>query len=179
MTCGASESALHYRAITKGIYTMENHKSYMTKGISPLIAAVLLIAFTVAIATLIMGWFSTFTRTTTSSVTNATSLAVSCANARVTIRDVYIQMGVSGLTNVVVENTGYDTLTITGLQLYNTTGHNFSTRFSPVTNFTRGGLTTFQINETSFTSCGTFSKAVATTNCGGIGDVFTSAPKCS
>ena len=68
------------------------------KGISPLIAAVLLIAFTVAIATLVMGWFSTFTRTTTTSVTNSTSLAINCADARVTIRDVYIQAGVSGLT---------------------------------------------------------------------------------
>ena len=81
------------------------------KGISPLIAAVLLIAFTVAIATLIMGWFSTFTRTTTTTVTNTTALAVNCADARVTIRDVYIQAGASGLTNVLIENTGYAYIT--------------------------------------------------------------------
>ncbi|MBI2971034.1 MAG: hypothetical protein HYY37_01295, partial [Candidatus Aenigmarchaeota archaeon] len=46
------------------------------KGISPLLAAVLLIAVTVAIATLVMGWVSTTVRTTQTTVSNKTVEAV-------------------------------------------------------------------------------------------------------
>lgn len=152
------------------------------KGISPLIAAVLLIAFTVAIATLIMGWFSTLTRTTTATVTNSTSAAVNCADARVSIRDVYIQTGgaaAAQVANVIVENTGGSTVGLVSLQLINTTGNVFGTGFTAVGSFNKSQLLTFTITGATFAACpGSFSKAVLTTNCGGIGDVFTNTPKC-
>ncbi len=150
------------------------------KGISPLIAAVLLIAFTVAIATLIMGWFSTFTRTTTATITNSTTAAVSCSDARVSIRDVYIQTGGGGaVANVIVENTGGSTVGLVSLQLINTTGNVFGTGFTAVGALNESQVLTFTITGASFSACpGSFSKAVVTTNCGGIGDTFTNTPKC-
>ncbi len=149
------------------------------KGISPLIAAVLLIAFTVAIATLIMGWLSTIARSTTADVTNTTQLAVGCSDARVSIRDVYVQAGASGLVNVIVENTGYTAVGIAGVQVYNTTGHNFSTGFTTIGALNKSTLTSFTITSTSIATCpAVFSKVIVTTNCGGISDTFDSTPKC-
>ena len=152
------------------------------KGISPLIAAVLLIAFTVAIATLIMGWFSTLTRTTTATVTNSTTQAVNCADARVSVRDVYIQTGGAAGTqvaNVIVENTGGSSVGLVSLQLFNTTGNVFGAGFTAIGALNESQIVTYTITGATFASCpGSFSKAVLTTNCGGIGDVFTNTPKC-
>jgi flagellin-like protein len=151
------------------------------KGISPLIAAVLLIAFTVAIATLVMGWFSTLTRTTTETVSNKTSESVSCSNAQIGIQDIYITAGNSatGSARVIVKNTGFKTLGVTSLQIYNTTGHNFSSGFSGVGSFPPGSIQTFSIENVSIITCPTtFSKVIVTSNCGGVTDTFDGTPKC-
>ncbi len=61
------------------------------KGISPLIAVVLLIVFTVAISTLIVAWMYDYTKKTTdaaSSGTTGTDGVVSCANQILGISDV-------------------------------------------------------------------------------------------
>ncbi|MFA4820554.1 MAG: archaellin/type IV pilin N-terminal domain-containing protein [Candidatus Aenigmatarchaeota archaeon] len=151
------------------------------KGISPLIAAVLLIAFTVAIATLIMGWFSTLTRTTTSAVSNKTTEAVACSNAQISIPDVYItaRENATGSARVVVKNTGYTTLAINSVQVYNTTGQNHSTGFASVS-MGPGQTQTISLTSVGVATCPAgFSKAIVATNCGGIGDTFDGAPKCS
>ena len=145
-----------------------------------MIAAVLLIAFTVAIATLIMGWFSTITRSTTTTVSNKTSEAVACSNAQVSIEDVYIVLNsTNGVSRVVVKNTGYTTLGITSLQIFNTTGNNFSTGFATVASFPSGSIQSFTITAVSIPTCASFSKALVTTNCGGIADTFDGTPKCT
>ncbi|HLC76960.1 MAG TPA: archaellin/type IV pilin N-terminal domain-containing protein [archaeon] len=151
------------------------------KGISPLIASVLLIAFTVSIATLVSGWFSTLTRSTTTTVSNKTSESISCSNAQISIEDVYISAGsvATGSARVIVKNNGYTTIGVNGLQIYNTTGQNFSSGFSPVSTFDAGAIQTFSIVNVSVISCpSTFSKVIVTSNCGGITDTFDGAPKC-
>ena len=152
------------------------------KGISQLIASVLLIAFTVAIATLIMGWFSTFTRSTTTTVSNTTTQAISCSDARVSIRDIYIQAGTVGsqVATVIVENTGGSSVGVTNLQILNSTGSGFSTGFAAVGSLNKSQIVNFVITGVGCGSCPScFSKAILTTNCGGIGDTFTNTPKCS
>ncbi len=152
------------------------------KGISPLIAAVLLIAFTVAIATLIMGWFSTLTRNTTDTVSNKTTEAVGCSNSQISIEDVYITAGgtLNGSARVIAKNTGFSDLTINSAQMFNTTGGNFSTGFSVVTDFTPGAIRTIYLTNVSASVCPTsFSKVIVTTNCGGISDTFDGTPKCT
>ena len=149
------------------------------KGISPLIAAVLLIAFTVAIATLIMGWFSSFTRSTTTSISNTTNQAVACSDARVSIMDVYINNGTQN-ANVIIGNIGGSPVSITGLEILNTTGNGFSAGFTKIGALNTSQIVTFTITGLGCGSCPTcFSKAVLTTGCGGVGDVFTNTPKCS
>ena len=50
------------------------------KGISPLIATVLLIGFTVALAALVMTWGSGFIKKITTETSESTDLALKCAN---------------------------------------------------------------------------------------------------
>ena len=153
------------------------------KGVSPLIAAVLLVAFTVAIATLIMGWFSTFTRTTTSTVSNKTSTAIGCSNAQISIEDVYVKNATlinETRVTVIVKNTGYATIGLNSLQVYNTTGQNFSQGFVAATSIAPGSIVTYNVTNVSMITCPTtFSKAIVTSTCGGISDAFDSLPKCA
>lgn len=150
------------------------------KGISPLLASVLLIAVTVAIATLVMGWVSTITRTTQTTVSNRTVEAVNCASASVVIDDVYIATGAATGT-VIVRNAGQtDSLQIVFAPLYNGTGHSVNpAQTLPVTGFSRGGIQVFTYTSTGITSCAAFSKAVVSTNCAGVSATFDRTPKCT
>ena len=157
------------------------------KGISPLIAAVLLIAITVAIATLVSGWISTITRGTQVTVENKTSEAVECAAAAVSIDNVYIVGNNS--VRIVVRNSGQaNDLEVTNVTAINTTGSVFSfgTSQPVLTDFDRGEAFTFVINASGITLFGTqgntclaFSKAIVTTNCGGVSAVFDKTPRCA
>ena len=60
------------------------------KAVSPLIAIVLLIVFTVAISTLIIAWMTEYTKTTTEAASSGTSGVVSCATQTISISDVSI-----------------------------------------------------------------------------------------
>ena len=65
----------------------------MKKAVSPLIAVVLLIVFTVAVSTAILGWLTDYTKTTTaaaSSGTTGTGGVVNCANQVISISDVSV-----------------------------------------------------------------------------------------
>ncbi len=150
------------------------------KGISPLLASVLLIAVTVAIATLVMGWISTITRTTQTTVSNRTVDAVNCASASIVIDDVYVATGSRNAT-VIVRNAGQtDSLQITFAPLYNSTGHNVNPSESlPVSSFDRGEIQVFTYGSTGIPSCATFSKAVVSTNCAGVSATFDRTPKCT
>ncbi|MBI2543335.1 MAG: hypothetical protein HYW24_04060 [Candidatus Aenigmarchaeota archaeon] len=68
------------------------------KGISPLIATVLLIAFTVGIGGLISVWSSGFTQTTTGIVGKEGENAVICSNGALDVSDLkYCNNNVSGI----------------------------------------------------------------------------------
>ena len=76
---------LNYIYREKPIFFM--HK----KGISPLIAIVLLIVFTVAISTLIVAWMYDYTKKTTDAASSGTTGrqgVVSCSNQIISISDV-------------------------------------------------------------------------------------------
>lgn len=60
----------------------------MRKGISPLIATVLLIAFTLSIAGLLGGWLSSLTKTQTETLEKTSREVVNCTGAIIDIVDV-------------------------------------------------------------------------------------------
>lgn len=136
------------------------------KGISPLIAAVLLIAFTVAIATVIMGWMSTTTRTTTGTITTQTETVVDCSDASVQIKHVYSSNAATD--GIFVCNTGFKTLEVDGV-IYSTAG---ATCDGTAVNISAGACDKVVAASCTITS-GTFDRAVISTNCGGVGDTMT------
>lgn len=137
------------------------------KGVSPLVASVLLIAFTVAVSMIVMGWFSTFVRGTTANISGATEEALGCNVAGINIEHIYV----SGSTaTIVVKNTGFVDLTVSGM-LANTTGGSCS--FQSIT-LPKGGVGSLQNTSCNIISqCAHFDRAVVTTNCGGVSDTVT------
>lgn len=150
----------------------------MRKGVSPLIAAVMLIAITVSLAILIMGWFTNLTKSTTDTVTNRTTETVSCTSARVSIESIYLNAGTSGSARIIVKNGDSRSIGINSVQLFNRTGDNFSTGFSPGS-LDPGAIYTIYLTNVSVPSCpADFSKAIVASSCGGVSAVFDGAPNC-
>jgi len=92
------------------------------KGISPLIAAVLLIAFTVAVGGIISLWLTSFSRTTTSAVQSSTEKQVKCASTVLEITSVS-----TSDNKVVVTNLGPQNVTLTSIVLSDGSVSNFQT----------------------------------------------------
>jgi len=146
------------------------------KGVSPLIAAVLLIVISVTIAGLVFSWLNQFTTGAQRKVENRTGEAVNCAGASIRIKEVYLQNGSNGTARVVVENSGYvNNLTIAGAQVFNKTGHNFSANNTPLT-FNRGEIVTLLFTGVSAQQCANYSKIFVATQCGGINDESEETP---
>ena len=149
------------------------------KGISPLIATVLLVVIVVSIATILMTWTSTFTSSTTKNVQNKSDTAFNCASANIIIEDVYLVNGSSAVVRTIVKNIGViDDLSINSAQAYNTTGGNFTASGVPIGNFDAGNIVTLQFSGVGMTKCSDFSKVIVTTSCSGVADTFAGTPKC-
>ncbi|MFB6294922.1 MAG: CARDB domain-containing protein [Candidatus Nanohaloarchaea archaeon] len=74
-------------------------------GISPLIAAVLLIAFTMAVGAIITTWATTFTQERSQQLSNRSEQMVRCSYAGMDVYDV-VYDSANSQTDVSVENTG-------------------------------------------------------------------------
>ncbi|MBI4014678.1 MAG: hypothetical protein HY365_01855 [Candidatus Aenigmarchaeota archaeon] len=157
-------------------------KARKMKGISPLLASILLIAITVAVASMASGWFTSTIRASTASTTNRTTTALDCSGASIAIDNLFITgtTGFGSAAKAIVRNNGQvDGLTILSAQLYNTTGANFTASSMPITSVNAGTIITLSIPQTNFSACpASFSRLVVTTNCGGISDTFTGTPVC-
>ncbi len=151
------------------------------KGISPLIAAVLLIAITVAIATLVSGWISTVTRSTQIAAENKTSEAVDCAAASISVDQIYLD---NNTLRVVVRNSGQaNDLVVGNVSVITNIGNVLTFPSAPaLTDFDRGESYSFAVSLGSAIgpiTCPTnFSKAIVTTTCGGVSSVFDKTPRC-
>jgi flagellin-like protein len=150
------------------------------KGISAMLASVLLIAFTLAIAVLVLNFFTGTITDSTKSVSNKTSSTIECASAAIAIQDVYITgSAYSQTVKVIVKNSGLaNNLIIQDAQIINVSGSNFSTA-PPTGTFNKGNLLTLTFSGVSLGACPTsFSKAIVATSCAGIADTFDGTPKC-
>jgi len=97
-------------------------KSISSKAISPMIATVLLIAFTVAVGGILSLWMTGLTTTTTSSVENTTTDQVKCASTWINV----ISVTSNG---VIITNGGAQT--ITNVFCYTGTGTNVTNVATP------------------------------------------------
>ena len=98
------------------------------KGISPLIASVLLVVITVVASTLLSSWLSTTTRTQTQSIQNNTQAQLQCQYADLYIKNATYTCnnncttGTLHTTTVTVVNSGKKTLSFNSIFIRNTTG---------------------------------------------------------
>ncbi len=145
------------------------------KGISPLIASVLLIAFTVSIATIILGWFSGFVKTTTENVSSSTEQTMGCSVAGISIEHIYLNVSGSN-ASVVVKNTGYKDFSNVSALIVSKSG---ATCSGSINSLKKGMVGTLSFNCASITSCDVFDRAIVTTECGGVSDTVTSSSYCS
>jgi flagellin-like protein len=143
------------------------------KGVSPLIAAVMLIAFVVTVSMVVMGWFSTFVRGVTQNVSESGQEAVGCATAAIELDHVYVNT-VSNTTQFIVKNIGGITLTVKGL-IVNTTG--VACINNTGVSVPSGGVETLYFTDCKGINSSTFSRAMITTSCAGIDDTVTSTSK--
>ncbi|MCJ7478598.1 MAG: hypothetical protein MUP63_00275 [Candidatus Nanohaloarchaeota archaeon QJJ-7] len=75
------------------------------KGVSPLIAAVLLIAFTMAVAAILTSWFTTFTEDQSQQLSNQSEQMIQCSYAGIDISNVAYDSE-NSLTEFSIDNTG-------------------------------------------------------------------------
>ncbi len=128
-----------------------SQRKYYTKGISPLLATVLLIAATVVTTTMLSGWVSTTMSTTQSTVGNKTSEGVACAAAEIVIDDVYSGAGSGSVARAIVRNSGgSDNLAITSAQLYDRIGHNFTSTSPLPISLNKGQIATINFTFPNF-----------------------------
>ena len=147
------------------------------KGISPLIAVVLLIVFTVAISTIIIGWMNDYTKKTTSDASENTDVVVSCAKQVINIPDsIGINIKNENIT-ILVENIGQAETTIQQILTIDNDSNICSI------NFTDGTIAVGDIGQFGPTDCSakfgagtpTLTTVRATTTCGGVSDEWSSS----
>jgi flagellin-like protein len=139
------------------------------KGVSPLVATVMLIVIVVSLVALISGWLTTMMTDTRETVSNRTGEGVRCTGASVSIESVYItENSTAGVASMIVKNNGIvDELSIISAQIYNSSGYNFTASTAlPDTDFVRGAVKTIRFENVSLADCAAFSQAVVATNCG-------------
>lgn len=145
------------------------------RGISTLLTSVLLIAITVAVATMVSGWYATVTQRTQASASNNTIASIDCTSAGISITDVYIDTA-TNRSRVSVKNTGYIDDRVVSANVYNTFGQELPNLTQLPIDLAMGGSASIEFNMTGkIGACGNFSKAIVSTLC--VSKVFDSAPK--
>lgn len=94
------------------------------KGISSIIAAVLLIAFTVAVAGIVSVWSTTMTTSQTKTITNQSAGQTVC-NPSIVIDQVYVpSSGTSNFVNVTYHNAGSQSIASVHVEIRNSSAIN-------------------------------------------------------
>ena len=145
------------------------------KGISPLIASVMLIAITVVIAASYGSWFTNLLAGNSDTIANKTRMAIDCTSAHMFIQDVYMDFS-RNISHVNVRNSGQSNDNIITVALYNSFGISAG-NLSSVPKFIRSGDSlTFDFNiSATAPACGNFSRAQVASQC--RSDTFASTPK--
>jgi flagellin-like protein len=101
----------------------------MKKAISPMVATVLLIGFTIAVGALLSVWFTTFTRTQTTSITGSAA----CHAGNVKIFSNVTTTGSSAVRVYVTNLRGDMSITVTGIMVSCGTSSSSSATSLPLT----------------------------------------------
>lgn len=146
------------------------------KGIDPLVATVLLIAFTVAVGGIISIWLTGFTQTQTAAVGSQASTSITCSNGGISLSSLgycsgYLSGQISNTGTITLGNISitviYSNSTTTQKFCLNLTGSTVGALVSPCTgNFT---LAPSELNTFNFTIGGSnYGTIRVTSNCSGV-----------
>ncbi len=118
------------------------------KGVSPLIAAVLLIVFTVAIGAVVLNWMTSYTQGTTERAGTDTSSTIDCAKQILSIENVSKS---NGQVTVRIENLGSASAELTNLYVYDDLGNSCEATISET--LPAGGFKIFKAPTTPDPEC--------------------------
>ena len=151
------------------------------KGVSELVAAVIMITIAIAIGTAMASWFFTAATTTTQDIRTEDTVKCSPTSAAIKIRSVFAAAGPNTTLRVMVENSGFsDNMTIKSAIAYNATGHSFAAANIPISGLDRGKSAIIIFPGMGMDLCPySFDRVVVTTTCAGIFDSFDGQPLCS
>ena len=111
--------------------------NHATKGVSPLLAAVFLVAMAVTLIPIFSGWYTSTVTSTTDSIGNQTDTSIKCNAAAITIEDVYLDI-TDNRARINVRNSGFSTEHITSAKIYAANGSEAPNLSTYPINITRG-----------------------------------------
>ncbi len=155
------------------------------KGVSAILAAVMLIVVVLALTGIVLTFSSSLLRSTQETVENRTAASIECAGASITIDEVFVTRGnvtgsPPGSARARVVNNGLkDDLTLVTGTFFNRTGGSFNGTDMPRADFDVGEVAVITFSPIEFKDCADFSQVIVTTNCGTSTDTFKKTPKCS
>ena len=141
------------------------------KGVSPLVATVLLIVIVVSLGGVIFSWMSGFTTQSTNRMQNRTAEVVDCTGAATKIEAVYLRNGTNASVRAVVQNTGTAKNIIQDARATTADGRMFDASNIPVS-IKPGEVTTLVFDGLGTQNCSSFSKVSIDTACTDVGDEF-------
>lgn len=145
------------------------------KGVSTIIATVLLLAITVLISLIVSTSLTQLTKEQASTVATKTSQAVNCTSSDLNIETVYISPSPISEGRVTIRNSGQINENIVSAKMFNKTGIEAAAITSFPIALAKGSLTTVVFNTTTNVTCSSFSQVVVSTEC--ITERFDSTPK--
>ncbi|NPA38811.1 MAG: hypothetical protein GXN99_03405 [Candidatus Nanohaloarchaeota archaeon] len=143
-------------------------KQVLKKGVSPLIAAVLLIVFTVAIGAVVLNWMTSYTKGTTETAGTDTSSTIQCAKQIIVIENVTKS---NGQVIVRAENQGSADATISSIILYDANSKSCETTGLAHT-IPAGGYKIIEVNNTACDAVDNTSYTVRISTDCGASDTF-------
>ena len=140
------------------------------KGISPLIASVLLIAFTLAIAGIYSGWLTSFTKDTADTVKKRSDVRVTCSYGGISLSSLqYNTTASNGNISGTVENTDIVDLGDIDIEIFFTNSTRLLVDYNKTLKPGEKDTFSVRINAT------TYDKVRAKTNCSNVFDELTSS----
>src|SRR3989344_4449884 len=136
----------------------------MMKGISTLIAAVLLIAVTLLISLIVSTSFTSLVKTQASTLQTRTGEAVNCTSSDITIEAVYID-ALANRARLTVRNSGQIRENIVRSVMINDTGSTAAPTDTYPISLAKGALTTLIFDITTNVTCTSFNRVALTTEC--------------
>jgi len=133
-----------------------------SKGISPLIAVVLLIAFVIAVGSILSGWFVSFTKERVSQAKEKGETDITCSYANLYISDADWN-NTLGKLSLTVENTGSEDLSDFRMVVIYSNNTVDTLRVLPETTLSPGGYEIFY-NQSGIGPCSDISQVIFKSN---------------